>query len=161
MDHQEFAQLLGSYGEFVGALAVVITLGYLAVQIRQNTRNVEENVRALRLRAADSTVESFSRYRDRISQSDMAALFVSGMKDFAGLSEPDQVRFGAIMDEYMFSYWSVFMRTQEGTYQSADWNAHLGAIEQTLSRPGAAEWWRDRKQVYPPNFVAELALHNL
>jgi hypothetical protein len=34
MDHQAFAQLLGSYGEFVGAIAVVATLMYLAVQIR-------------------------------------------------------------------------------------------------------------------------------
>ena len=33
MDHQAFAQLLGNYGEFVGAIAVVVTLGYLAAQI--------------------------------------------------------------------------------------------------------------------------------
>ena len=37
MDHQTFAQLLGNYGELIGAFAVVATLGYLAVQIRQNT----------------------------------------------------------------------------------------------------------------------------
>ena len=36
MDHQQFAQLLGNYGEFVGAIAVVVTLGYLAIQIKQN-----------------------------------------------------------------------------------------------------------------------------
>ncbi len=36
MDHQSFAQLLGNYGEFFGAIAVVLTLGYLAAQIRQN-----------------------------------------------------------------------------------------------------------------------------
>lgn len=36
MDHQTFAQLLGNYGEFVGAIAVVVTLIYLATQIRQN-----------------------------------------------------------------------------------------------------------------------------
>ena len=38
MDHQAFAQILGNYGEFFGAIAVVVTLGYLAIQIRQNTR---------------------------------------------------------------------------------------------------------------------------
>ena len=38
MDHQAFAQLLGNYGEFVGAIAVVVTLAYLAVQIRQSTK---------------------------------------------------------------------------------------------------------------------------
>ncbi len=39
MDHQAFAELLGNYGEFFGAIAVVATLGYLALQVRQNTRS--------------------------------------------------------------------------------------------------------------------------
>ena len=33
---------LGALGEFVGAIAVVVTLAYLAIQIRQNTRTMEE-----------------------------------------------------------------------------------------------------------------------
>ena len=37
MDHQAFAQLLGNYGEFIGSIAVLATLIYLAFQIRQNT----------------------------------------------------------------------------------------------------------------------------
>lgn len=43
MDHQAFAQLLGNYGEFVGAIAVVITLIYLANQINQNTKAMKSN----------------------------------------------------------------------------------------------------------------------
>jgi hypothetical protein len=39
MTLMETAQLLGNFGEFVGAIAVVGTLGYLAVQIRKNTRS--------------------------------------------------------------------------------------------------------------------------
>ncbi len=38
MDHQAFAQLLANYGEFVGAIAVVITLVYLAIQIKQSSK---------------------------------------------------------------------------------------------------------------------------
>lgn len=33
----EFSQLLGNYGELVGAIAIVVTLIYLATQIRQST----------------------------------------------------------------------------------------------------------------------------
>lgn len=36
---------LGALGEFVGAIAVVATLAYLAVQIRQNTHAMEESRR--------------------------------------------------------------------------------------------------------------------
>ena len=39
MDHLAFAQLLGSYGEFIGAIEVVATLGCVAVQLRQNTQS--------------------------------------------------------------------------------------------------------------------------
>jgi len=38
MDHQAFAQLLGNYGEFVGSVAVLATLVYLAIQTRQTAR---------------------------------------------------------------------------------------------------------------------------
>ena len=36
---------LGALGEFVGAIAVVVTLIYLAIQIRQNTRTMDEGRR--------------------------------------------------------------------------------------------------------------------
>jgi hypothetical protein len=36
---------LGALGEFVGAIAVVVTLGYLAVQIRQSNQAMKENRR--------------------------------------------------------------------------------------------------------------------
>ena len=43
MTLMETAQLLGNFGEFVGAIAVVGTLGYLAVQVRQNAKSTESN----------------------------------------------------------------------------------------------------------------------
>ncbi len=36
MDLMSIAQLLGNFGEFVGAIAVVVTLVYLAVQVKQS-----------------------------------------------------------------------------------------------------------------------------
>ena len=40
MTLMETAQLLGNFGEFFGAIAVVATLIYLALHIRQNTHQV-------------------------------------------------------------------------------------------------------------------------
>ena len=45
MDHQAFAQLLGSYGEFVGSFAVLATLIYVALQVRHSRDLLEENRR--------------------------------------------------------------------------------------------------------------------
>ncbi len=46
MDHQAVAQLLGNYGEFVGAIAVVITLAYLAVQVKHSKEATEASTQS-------------------------------------------------------------------------------------------------------------------
>jgi len=43
MDHEAFAQLLGNYGEFLGSVAVIVTLMYLAVQVRTARSDVDAN----------------------------------------------------------------------------------------------------------------------
>jgi hypothetical protein len=43
MDLMSTAQLLGNFGEFFGAIAVVVTLAYLAFQVRQNSTQVRLN----------------------------------------------------------------------------------------------------------------------
>ena len=37
----ETSQILGNYGEFIGAIAVVLTLVYLSIQVRANTRSTQ------------------------------------------------------------------------------------------------------------------------
>ena len=66
MDHQAFAQLVGNYGEFLGAIGVIVTLGYLAVQIRQNTKSLDENRKV-------ALVDSYVRRSDVIERSMMQA----------------------------------------------------------------------------------------
>ena len=49
----------GAIGEIIGAIAVFLTLAYLAIQIRQNTN-------AVRTTALDSSVNSVMRAREKI-----------------------------------------------------------------------------------------------
>ena len=57
MSALEISQLLGNYGECVGAIAIVITLVYLAIQVRQNTRMMRASIRQAR---SDSSVHLYS-----------------------------------------------------------------------------------------------------
>ena len=56
MDHLTFAQLLGNYGEFIGSIAVVATLVYLARQVRESSK-------LSRMQLNNSGLESFARFR--------------------------------------------------------------------------------------------------
>ena len=47
MTLMDTAQLLGNFGEFVGAIAVVATLVYLSVQVGLSRKSLDENTLAL------------------------------------------------------------------------------------------------------------------
>ena len=66
---------------------------------------------------------------------------------------------GEVIDEYLFSFWSVFRRVEEDAYEDGDWHAHVAHLQDVLRRPGVAKWWSQRKIVFPPKFVEELVKH--
>lgn len=62
----ESAQLLGNVGAFVGAIAVLVMLVYLAVQLRQNASQLRSNSRqgwfqAISIRDPDQSVSTGGR----------------------------------------------------------------------------------------------------
>jgi hypothetical protein len=75
MDLMSAAQVLGSFGEFVGAIAVVATLVYLSVQIRQHTKQV----------ASTYTQAMWERTDNRMmltaSNADFAALIAKALEE--------------------------------------------------------------------------------
>ena len=60
------AQLLGNIGEFAGAIAVVATLGYLAVQVRQSKRAVDNNTRETRAASTQAALDSEMTFQSQI-----------------------------------------------------------------------------------------------
>ena len=57
MSALEFSQILGNYGEFVGAIAIVITLIFLTIQVQQSTRMMRASIRQAR---SDNAVHLYS-----------------------------------------------------------------------------------------------------
>ena len=51
MSFVELSAILGNWGEFIGSIAVVATLIYLAIQVRQNSQQMQDNVSSLQIAA--------------------------------------------------------------------------------------------------------------
>jgi hypothetical protein len=72
----------GAIGEIVGALAVVASLIYLAMQIRQNTRQISMSLESAKLAAFERTVESNNHAREvLITNPEVADLLLRGLTD--------------------------------------------------------------------------------
>ena len=78
---------LGSLGEFVGSIAVLATLIYLAMQIRQNTRWVK-------IQIFESIISKLIDWHGRTQDEGLARLYLEGRKGFESLNCEPSAEFG-------------------------------------------------------------------
>lgn len=146
MDHQALAQLLGNYGEFVGAVGVVVTLGYLAVQIRQNTRS-------LRSSSFQNGVDGMNNLNVAISQDEsLARIFRIGNENPDSLSEDEWVRYSFLCLSGLRAFESMYFHSLQGTGTEL-WNSHKEHIAVLMKNPGMQQWWKDNPLVFTPQFT--------
>ena len=137
MDHRTFAELLGNYGEFVGAIAVVVTLIYLVVQIRHSTRAT---------RAASHHAITDSLNVGNIAQAqdaELAQIFLSGCEDRARLTDVERQRFDMLMISYFHALDSLFYSAQIGTGEMDLLKAEEPGVAQLVSSAAVSDWWEN------------------
>ena len=109
MDLISISQLLGNFGEFVGAVAVVITLIYLSVQIKTNATMTKATIKEQR--TAGSNAVTF----EWIRQADIFAKVSNG----EALDSSESVRI-SLSHQAMFREWEAY------TYQY-----HVGVLDES------------------------------
>lgn len=108
-------EAISTIAEIVGATAVVVSLIYLAAQIRQNNRQVEEQIRALRLQAYDTAGADFSTLRLHVSGNPQRASVWRRAKDSYSALEPDEKsQANEMLHELMWAYQNIFSRMRGG-----------------------------------------------
>ena len=128
-------EALGNIGEFLGGIGVVVTLAYLAVQIRKNTQSV-------RSAALDSISTSISEFMDKVAQDPaLTKLWFDGLSGTIELSETDNRRFNLLLISLIRRWENAFHQSQAGVLESASWSGMRVGITIALSSPGAQAWW--------------------
>lgn len=139
---------LGSLGEFVGAVAVVISLVYLALQVRQNTRAVRSSVHQAMLDCVFRVSESVS------DNPDLARIAHKADRDYDSLTPEELARFEAYADRTFGGWENVFYNAHHGMVGSDIWKSWQRALEVDLLEPGLRRFWRKRRDQYLPDLAA-------
>jgi len=151
MDLMSTAQLLGNLGEFFGAIAVVVTLAYLAFQVRQTTQQ-------LRRVEMNEGMGQFSIPRMAIATDrGLAELLVKAAQVPDELDAADELRIGFVRSEFMWAFYHIWDRARAGTVDREDWykGARRGLV-QFLQDESANRWWADNRHGYHDEFQAEV-----
>ncbi len=128
---------IGAVGEIVGAFAVVATLGYLAVQIRQNTKTVRAAMFQQATAASTALAEQLSR------DPELTRIFVSGVNELGSLSEEDHARFTFMGISFYRDLENIHQQSRKGLIDEEDWEGIRESFLRTISRPGMETWWQE------------------
>ena len=144
MSTLEFSQLLGNYGEFVGAIAIVITLIYLAVQLRQNTASV-------RAGAYQEWVASNVDINMSMSNPTQSEIINKGNYDSSNLTLETYVAYAMTHLAIMQMAQSTDYLYRSGSLDRELWEAEMNRVAGILAAPGVRQWWDagGRTQVTP------------
>lgn len=139
---------LANLGEIIGALAVVVSLIYLAVQVRQNTR-------------AQQT-ENFSRALDRVAAMQAAlsqdpetsVVFSKGVSDPSTLTPKERMQFTWAMYELFGAFEFMFVASRSKELPDEIWQRWSSAVAWWLSFPGVQTWWKVRPIPFANSFTS-------
>jgi hypothetical protein len=137
---------LAAWGEFLGGIGVIVSLIYLASQIRQNSR-------LLRASTASATAQNFSTGSTLMVQDpEVARIFWSGIKDRDSLPEEDRARFDPLLSMQMDSSLQQFEFGRIGIDLPLTSERLAGGLRWQMQQLGAQQWWRDWSHSYPKEF---------
>ena len=137
---------LAAWGEFLGGIAVVVSLVYLAGQIRQNSR-------LLRASTASATAEGNRATPALIAQDpEVARIFWAGLRDRVSLSELDRQRFDALLAMNLNSWNQQYDFVKDGLIGPSAWTNIERMGRWFLQQPGGRQWWAEWRFGYDAEF---------
>ncbi len=137
--------LIANIGEIIAAIIVVVSLVYVALQIRQNTHT-------LKVTAAQTYVGMYNTITSDLVNPEVAALWHKGLQDFSSLEGGELVQFSAVCGQLMRVFESAYLQWRRGALEDQLWLASERSLKDTLAMPGFQQWWRFRRNWYSDDF---------
>ena len=136
--------------QIVAVAAVLASLIFVGIQIRQNT----EQAKAA---AAQSVYENYaSLYMWASEDLDRARIGIKGFKDIDSLSDEENAIFmGTWMAQFSYVQ-SAFYLWQDGSLKEEIWRTMETTLTTLLTTPGGKAFWQRRRSTFTDAFVAHI-----
>lgn len=140
-------QDMGALGEVIAAVAVLITLVYLSVQVRQ--ANVLAKSQARQRMIEHAQAELYAQMAD-------PSITYSAVKE-GKLSEEEQVRLSMFLTAFMRQRELEWFQYQDGIIDKHVYRAYHGVIAIFISQERTKSWWNSIGRFgFDANFVNEV-----
>ena len=145
----EIFQALGNLGEFVGAIAVVVTFILLVRQLRESSELIKES----NLQAQIDRSIGHSRFI--VGTPGMMALYQRGMNNPESLSQVERMRFGTFLFGMFQDFQVTYHLHNNSRAASFYWQNQRHNMLSYVRQPGGRDWWDNGgKRTFHADFVA-------
>ena len=138
---------MAQVADLVSAIAIFVSLVYLAKQMRQNTSSLRaENYAHALGRVAEMQA--------RLSADpELVRIFNAGITDPLTLRRTERVQFTWCLYEMFGSFEFMYLQSREGAMPEDVWKRWADTMSWWLQWPGVQQWWRSQ----PTPFCASFA----
>ena len=141
---------LGNIGEFVAAVAVIVSLIYLAAQISQNTR-------ALKANGYQGVLDSFRDLNRLINEKpDLAEIFLRGINSYEELRGVDRFRFFVHMAENVLHFQKALHLHETRMLDDVTFEAFRKFTLGLLQTSGGKAIWEECHHLFTPTVADHL-----
>jgi hypothetical protein len=144
---------VAAVAEAVGTLAVLVSLIYVALQIRQSTQQFARSVEANQLAAFERNIESGNRIRElMILHPDLARLLLNGFRSYKTLEREEKFRFGMLLRNILSSIQGGYIRQLSIEHDPMKFEGSALVLDEILVHPGVQEWLSENEPDWRPQF---------
>jgi hypothetical protein len=133
-------------GQTIAAVAIVVSLIYVGVQVRQNTS-------ATQTASAQAYVTADNEIVGLINASpNLADVLHQGANGLSALKGGDLIRFMAFHDLVFISFQSFHQQWKRGALDEALWATYKQSFIDLLQQKGQQDWWAKRRHWFSSEF---------
>ncbi len=142
-------EAIGAIGELVGGLVVILSIFYLARQIKQNTKQTQ-------LASAQAINSSNDSAFDPIYIPENTQVFARGQLSYSDLSEEEKILFDMLMTRLVASFDTTTFQHKNGAFDTDLYRGLARFMSSFTSSPGGAEWLETRAESFSDECLANL-----
>ena len=149
-------EALGNLGDFIGGLAVVITLIYLAVQVRQNSRQIKLNTTAVQAAAYQALLDAQHQANmEAVRDKHLAELFLGSADSLEKLDRVDRFRLDLLLRHTLRLRQHFFIQAQDQLIRPDLAASNDAALVDLFSHPAVQLLWARAGR----EFLSDFAQH--
>ena len=138
---------IGAVAELVGAIGVIVSLVYLATQIRQGAR-------AQRAATLQAVSESITQAGEELARDERVGLFLRGLDDFSSLADEDRFRVHLVLVGLFRRFENLVLQEELALVDPEIAAAFLKPVHGMASLPGVQDWWRQWRGIFSTQFAS-------